>query len=76
VSPDGNVYLHWGFFRNPTFACSTYHARPFMLKAQPKSAPPELPPPAKPREGEEGRQGSLRVIDGAGENEVRTAKAE
>ena len=76
VSPDGNVYLHWGFFRNPTFACSTYHARPFMLKAKPKSAPPELPPPAKPREGEEGQRGSLPVIDGAGENGVRTAKAD
>jgi hypothetical protein len=48
VSPDGNVYLHWEFHRN-VMACSTYNARPFMLKVQPKSAPPgPLAPPALP----------------------------
>jgi TonB family protein len=37
VSPDGNVYVHWAFRRN-TEACSTFNARPFMLKGQPKAA--------------------------------------
>lgn len=26
VSPDGNVYFHWEFYRNPYYACSTYFA--------------------------------------------------
>jgi len=76
VSPDGNVYLHWGFYRKPDYACSTYNARPYMLKAKPKSALPEVPPPSKPEESEEGQQGSLPVIDDADENAVRTAKTD
>lgn len=48
VSPDGNVYLHWEFYRNPYYACSTYFAHPFMLKASPGSAPPHIPPPSAP----------------------------
>jgi hypothetical protein len=47
VSPDGNVYLHWEFHRNNE-ACSTFNARPFLLKAQPKTAPTEVTPPAPP----------------------------
>lgn len=46
VSPDGNVYLHWEFYRNPNYACSTYFARPFMLKAPPNS--PGNPAPSEP----------------------------
>ncbi|HEX3850689.1 MAG TPA: energy transducer TonB [Polyangiaceae bacterium] len=37
VSPDGNVYVHWALHRNKE-ACSTFNARPFLLKAQPKAA--------------------------------------
>ena len=37
VSPDGNVYLHWEFHRNME-ACSTFNARPFLLKAPAKAA--------------------------------------
>lgn len=48
VSPDGNVYFHWEFHRNRDEACSTYFARPFILKGKPKSVPPTLPPPAPP----------------------------
>lgn len=48
VSPDGNVYLHWEFYRNPMFACSTFFARPFMLKAQPKTAPAQVHPEGQP----------------------------
>jgi TonB family protein len=37
LSPDGNVYVHWEFHRNSE-ACSTFNARPFLLKVQPKAA--------------------------------------
>ena len=48
VSPDGNVYLHWEFHRNPLFACSTYFARPYIIKVPQKTAPPRNDPPAGP----------------------------
>jgi TonB family protein len=49
VSPDGNVYFHWEFWREPYYACSTYFARPYILKVKPKSAPPAIePPPTRP----------------------------
>lgn len=48
VSPDGNVYLHWEFHRNPLFACSTYFARPYIIKVPQKTAPPGAAPPARP----------------------------
>lgn len=48
VSPDGNVYLHWEFHRNPLFACSTYFARPYIIKVPQKTAPPRSDPPAGP----------------------------
>jgi hypothetical protein len=48
VSPDGNVYLHWEFHRNPLFACSTYFARPYIIKVPQKTAPPRVDPPAGP----------------------------
>lgn len=38
-SPDGNVYLHWEFHRNPFDACSTRNASPFILKNPPKITP-------------------------------------
>jgi len=44
VSPDGNVYLHWEFHRDEVFACSTMHARPFMLNTPPKPGPEPEPP--------------------------------
>ncbi len=43
VSPDGHVYLHWEFHRDPNLACHTYFARPLMLKVAPKTAPPVIP---------------------------------
>ncbi len=30
-STDGNVYVHWELHRDEVFACSTMHARPFLL---------------------------------------------
>lgn len=68
VSPDGNVYLHWEFHRNPDMACSTYFARPFLIRVKPQSAPPTpaptpapaqehgrlSPPPNRPQQGPEG----------------------
>jgi hypothetical protein len=47
VSPDGNVYLHWEFHRDEVFACSTMHARPFMLNT-PAKPPAEPEPPGGP----------------------------
>lgn len=53
VSPDGNVYLHWEFYRDRNYACSTYFARPFLLKLPPRSVPPKVSPPADtPRDSE------------------------
>lgn len=57
VSPDGNVYFHWEFHRGVE-ACGTMNAHPFMLRTQPKSAPPPLVPTAPPEEGQE-RHGGL-----------------
>ena len=77
VSPDGNVYLHWEFHRQPQYACSTYFARPYLIKAKPKSVPPKLDPPAKPYDGEEqppGRQGRLAPVDTDEQSGVRTAR--
>jgi hypothetical protein len=56
VSADGNVYLHWEFHRDEVFACSTMHARPFMLNTPPKSTPadPQPPGPSKSPSQERG----------------------
>jgi hypothetical protein len=61
VSPDGNVYLHWEFHRQPWYACSTYFARPYILKGRPENAPSNIKPspdfdnkerpPSEPRRG-------------------------
>ena len=44
VSPDGNVYLHWEFHRDPFDACTTRNARPFLLKSAPTLSPAAPPP--------------------------------
>jgi len=43
ASPDGNVYLHWEFHRDPFDACTTRNARPFLLKEAPKVVTPTPP---------------------------------
>jgi hypothetical protein len=45
VSPDGNVYFHWEFHRDPIYACSTMNARPFLLNVPPPAEPRPSPPP-------------------------------
>ena len=35
ASPDGNVYIHWEFHRDPFDACTTRNVRPFILKGAP-----------------------------------------
>jgi hypothetical protein len=48
VSPDGNVYLHWEFHRDPFDACTTRNARPYILKsAPPGKTTPKLPVPGR-----------------------------
>jgi len=41
-SPDGNVYLHWEFHRDPVDACSTRNATPIQVK-DPKPIVSNLP---------------------------------
>ncbi len=60
VSPDGLVYLHWEFHRDPHDACSSRNARPYLLASAPPSGPgaPRRPiPPAPPVEGAPPRRG-------------------
>ena len=52
VSPDGNVYVHWEFYRNPDYACSTYFARPIILKEAPAQKP--APPTRNPQRSQHG----------------------
>jgi hypothetical protein len=44
VSPDGNVYIHWEFHRDPFDACTTRNARPYLLKEAPAVTPAPGPP--------------------------------
>ncbi len=55
VSPDGNVYLHWEFHRDEVFACSTMHARPFLLNTPAKGPSEEPQPPAPAPKGPQER---------------------
>ena len=38
-SADGKVYVHWEFYRDEVFACSTMHARPFLLSSPSSDKP-------------------------------------
>jgi len=51
VSPDGNVYLHWEFHRDPFDACTTRNAFPFILKAAPPKPEASAPPKKAPAGG-------------------------
>jgi hypothetical protein len=55
VSPDGNVYIHWEFHRDPFYACTSRFARPYLLKDVGKKATaPARPTPApKPPSADE-----------------------
>ncbi len=55
ISPDGNVYLHWEFHRDEVFACSTMHARPFLLNTPAKGPTEEPQPPAPAPKGPQER---------------------
>lgn len=56
VSPDGNVYLHWEFHRDPFDACTTRNARPFLLKSAPQQpAVAPMPKRLKGRSSDERR---------------------
>jgi hypothetical protein len=56
VSPDGNVYFHWEFHRDPVFACSTINARPFLLKGPAPTEPTEPKSPSPPFPGGDPRE--------------------
>jgi hypothetical protein len=51
ASPDGNVYLHWEFHRDPVDACTTRNARPFLLKEAPKKPAVPVGPTRRPTGG-------------------------
>jgi hypothetical protein len=55
VSPDGKVYVHWSFHRDPYYACTSRFARPYILKNPPKKkrTPPPPPKPPAPRSADE-----------------------
>jgi hypothetical protein len=54
LSPDGNVYLHWEYHRNPDVACSNKNARPYLRKSAPGGATAPLPGPRVPEVPREG----------------------
>jgi hypothetical protein len=47
VSPDGNVYIHWEFYRDPYYACTSKFARPYLIKSAPRKDTPG-PGPRRP----------------------------
>ncbi len=65
VSPDGNVYLHWEFHRDPFDACSTRNARPILMKHPPKLKP-NVPPRKRRPTGQPGQEGAGRADLGDG----------
>jgi TonB C terminal len=56
VSPDGNVYFHWEFHRDPVFACSTINARPYLINTPPPAEPTEPKGPKPPFPGGDPRE--------------------
>ena len=66
-SPDGNVYLHWEFHRDPHDACTTRNARPFILKHAPRKPAVPVGPRRKstPKRDEgRGREGPIIPLRG------------
>jgi hypothetical protein len=65
ASPDGNVYLHWEFHRDPFDACTTRNARPYILKNPPRVgasaplAPRKKPTVTKPQDDRSSTPGPL-----------------
>lgn len=43
ISPDGRVYLHWEFHRDPYYACTSRFARPYLIKGKAKGPAPLRP---------------------------------
>jgi TonB family protein len=72
ISNDGHVYLHWQFHRDEVYACSTMHARPYLLNL------PPAPSPADPMPGPKGpvfRPGQERGLPSQGNpNESREGR--
>ena len=59
ASPDGNVYFHWEFHRDPVDACTTRNAFPFLLKDPPKRPTmPRGPAPSPVETTPDGRSGA------------------
>ncbi|MBW2526168.1 MAG: hypothetical protein JRI23_18445 [Deltaproteobacteria bacterium] len=43
ISPDGRVYVHWEFHRDPYYACTSRFARPYLIKGKGKGPAPLRP---------------------------------
>jgi hypothetical protein len=56
VSPDGKVYIHWEFYRDPYYACTSKFARPYIIDVQPKDGPGAPPPQRPPGTSQEPQQ--------------------
>jgi hypothetical protein len=56
VSPDGKVYLHWEFYRNPYYACTSKFAHPYLIKDNGQKSPGGTPPRRPPSRGSEGKR--------------------
>lgn len=54
VSPDGRVYVHWEFYRDPFFACTSQFAHPYLLKLPPRGDDLAPPVPVPPGPGPDG----------------------
>lgn len=62
ASPDGNVYLHWEFHRDPVDACSSRNAHPFLLKDVPKKAKAPPGPRKKSKTHADERRGPVGPV--------------
>jgi len=56
LSPDGKVYVHWEFYRDPYYACTSKFARPYIVKNPKKNGPATAPPTRPPRRTAEGKR--------------------
>ncbi len=60
LSSDGNVYLHWEFYRDPQYACSTYFAHPYILKLDSAAPGGGSPGDSKPSDEPKAPPGQLQ----------------
>jgi hypothetical protein len=70
VSPDGNVYVHWEFYRDPYYACTSKFARPYLIKSAPKPDD-DGPGPRRPPGGGGEERKTARALPSEGAGPLR-----